>query len=65
MRIKKFNGGSGAILCNTCRVIVMEGNQITKDEWESDELVICNRCKQIKDLEDKRYSPDQVKTCEN
>jgi len=25
MRIKKFNGGAGAILCNTCGRIVKEG----------------------------------------
>jgi hypothetical protein len=57
MRIKKFNGGEGAILCNGCRVIVKEGwgdkpSQISKADWESDEPVACNRCQRFKQAEE-------------
>jgi len=31
-RIKKFNNGKGAILCNGCHVIVKQGNGITQEE---------------------------------
>jgi hypothetical protein len=44
-RIKKFNGGEGAILCNRCRVIIKEGwTQITKEDWASDEPIYCEDC---------------------
>lgn len=44
-RIKKFNGGEGAILCNLCRVIIKEGwTQITKEDWASDEPIYCEDC---------------------
>jgi hypothetical protein len=49
-RIKKFNNGNGAILCNGCRVIVKEGwNNITKEDWESEEPVFCEKCNELKD----------------
>jgi hypothetical protein len=44
-RIKKFNGGKGAILCNGCRVIVKQGNGISKEDWESDEPLFCIKCR--------------------
>lgn len=44
VRIKKFNGGAGAILCNGCRVIVKQGNGITKEDWESCEPLFCVKC---------------------
>lgn len=47
-RIKKFNGGRGAILCNNCRVILMSGfypdGLITKEAWESDDPILCKVC---------------------
>lgn len=49
MRIKKFNGGAGAILCNGCRVMVRQGNGITKEEWESDEPLFCMKCQYSKE----------------
>jgi hypothetical protein len=45
VRIKKFNGGKGAILCNGCRVIVKQGNGITKEDWESTEPLFCVKCR--------------------
>lgn len=52
-RLKKFNGGLGAILCNKCRVIVKEGffpeGTITKEDWASDEPVFCERCEKETD----------------
>lgn len=54
-RIKKFNGGRGAILCNKCRVIVKEGfvvaegpfGQITHEDWQSEEPIYCKDCKKL------------------
>ena len=51
MRLKKFNGGEGAILCNNCRVIVKEHwgdlpSQISKADWDSNEPIYCKKCKQ-------------------
>lgn len=43
-RLKKFNGGKGAILCNKCRAIVKQGDGITKEDWESTEPLICAKC---------------------
>jgi hypothetical protein len=58
-RIIKFNSSIGAILCNGCRVIVMDGfenmkllphqvcttKRITDEDWKSDEPVYCDICK--------------------
>jgi hypothetical protein len=44
VRMKKFNSGKGAILCNNCRVIVKQGNGITKEDWESTEPLYCVKC---------------------
>lgn len=44
MRIVKFNGGAGAILCNGCRVIVRE--HLTKEEIEDETPVFCRKCQQ-------------------
>lgn len=39
----KFNSGSGAILCNKCRIIIKEN--LTKVELSGDTgLVLCNKC---------------------
>ncbi len=56
MRIKKFNSGLGAILCNSCRVIVLEGRgiNITEEEWESNEPLYCEKCKIKKNEEDNK-----------
>jgi len=48
-RIIKFNGGSGAILCNKCKVIVKQGwgnlpYQISNKDLESKEPIYCNKC---------------------
>lgn len=48
VRLKKFNGGKGAILCNQCRAIVKQGNGITKEDWESTEPLICAVCQYSK-----------------
>ena len=58
-RIRKFNGGAGAILCNKCWVILKEGwvytdpqyfylneTRISKKDWESEEPLYCEKCKQ-------------------
>ena len=59
-RLKKFNGGLGAILCNGCRVILKSGfgcrpNQISEEDWQSNKPIFCKRCEQrsIKPLEQK------------
>ena len=60
-RIRKFNSGAGAILCNGCGVIVMDGfieflgssftpkfstfDRITKEDWDSKEPIYCEVCK--------------------
>ena len=43
-RIKKFNGGARAILCNYCSKIWKTGADMTKEDWESDQPVICDDC---------------------
>lgn len=41
--IIKFNGGSGAILCNKCRVIIKDN--LTLDEFMGKtDLLYCNKC---------------------
>ena len=51
VRIKKFNNGDKAILCNECNKIVLSGGQISKEEWESMEAILCKECEDnIKDL---------------
>jgi len=53
-RIKKFNNGAAAILCNKCLAIVEEGfsedevdpKRITKADWDSDEPLYCDKCKE-------------------
>ena len=49
LRLKKFNGGKGAILCNRCLVIIKEGfadygGQITKEDWEDNSPIFCDKC---------------------
>ena len=42
--IIKFNNGNGAILCNTCSVIVKAN--LTKDEFEGKtDILYCEKCK--------------------
>lgn len=49
----RFNGGLGAILCNSCSVIIKTGKDFTEDEWKSARGEIpllpaqyCDKCKQ-------------------
>lgn len=53
-RIKKFNNGMGAILCNRCRTIVKEGfypnGGITEEEWKSEEPLFCTNCSEANKL---------------
>jgi len=42
--IIKFNSGSGAILCNKCRIIIKEN--LTPDEFDGKtDLLFCEKCK--------------------
>ena len=71
-RIKKFNGGACAILCNGCSIIIKEGMYnnvwavayhkqkgtypdgiITQEDWDSDEPIYCEKCKKIKNKQNK------------
>lgn len=50
-RLKKFNGGKGAILCNGCLVIVKEGFgngrfNISAADWKSKEPLFCFTCEE-------------------
>jgi hypothetical protein len=55
-RIKKFNGGAGAICCNKCSVIVKEGfaydetnpdpKRITDKDWKSNKPLYCEECEE-------------------
>jgi len=54
-RIKKFNGGAGAILCSGCYVIIKEGwadetnpdpKRITNKEWKSNDPLYCEKCQE-------------------
>lgn len=56
MRIKKFNNGLGAILCNSCKVIVKEGSQITKAEWDSTDDLLCDKCKSKNQRHELKYT---------
>jgi len=48
--IIKFNSGSGAILCNKCRIIIK--SNLTKNEWEGHTpLLFCEKCAK-EELED-------------
>ena len=49
----KFNGGKGALLCDKCKVILMEG--VVKRDWEVLDIlnalkvdIICKECKENK-----------------
>lgn len=54
-RIRKYNNGNGAILCNGCNVIVKHGfiredvmttpERITPADWNSLDPLYCDRCK--------------------
>ena len=55
VRIKKFNGGAGALLCSNCRAIVKEGwadeinsdpKRIIKKDWESKKPLYCEECQE-------------------
>ncbi len=48
-RLIKFNGGAGAILCNRCKVIVKQGDGISKEDLKSTEPLFCIKCKPIVD----------------
>lgn len=39
--IVKFNNGRGAIICNKCRVIIIEN--LTKEEYERPHLIFCEK----------------------
>ena len=43
----KFNNGRGAIICNICRVIYLEGTPAHDyaNEFQDDETHICIRCR--------------------
>lgn len=43
-RIIKFNGGRLAILCNSCRTIVKQGNGIKEEDLNSKEPLFCIPC---------------------
>jgi hypothetical protein len=43
-KIKKFNSGLGAILCNNCKVIVGTFADFNKEFIDSDHACFCNKC---------------------
>ena len=57
-RIKKFNAGYRAVLCNRCSIIVYSGIEgegegpITDEEWNSNKPCYCKKCKIMLGIED-------------